>query len=178
MVNAPDSPNSLNGFAMFTLEPFLPLDGANSSYVRVLLADDSEKLRRVIVNFLEEEGPVRVVGEASGFKELVQKAAELKPRVVLMEVHMRDESALAPDYIRSVLMGSAGRILAMSLYTDSATRELSLSYGATLLLDKSKLCTELIPAIKKLCIDQGEMGTSIAALRPINWALSYRSSPK
>lgn len=159
-------------------EPFLTLDGANPSLVRVLLADDSDKLRRVIVNFLEEEGPVRVVGEASGFKELVKKVAELKPRVVLMDVHMRDESAVAPDYIKSALVGSAGRILAMSLYTDNETRELSLSYGATLLLDKSKLCTELIPAIKKLCTEQDEVGTSIAALRLIDWALFYQSSVK
>ncbi len=178
MVNAPDPPNPPKGFAMNALKPLLRPDGANPSLVRVLLADDLDKLRRVIINFLEEEGPVRVVGEASGFKELVQRAAELKPRVVLMDVHMRDESAMAPGYIRSVLKGSAERILAMSLYTDNETRELSLSYGATLLLDKSKLCTDLIPAIKKLCTDQDELGTSIAAPRLIDRALFYRSSAK
>jgi two-component system, NarL family, response regulator LiaR len=178
MVNVLDPPNPPIGFAMNALKPLLMPDGANPPLVRVLLADDLDKLRRVIVNFLEEEGPVRVVGEASGFKELLRKVAELKPRVVLMDVHMRDEWSVTPDYIKSVLMGSAERVLAMSLYTDNETRELSLSYGATLLLDKSKLCAELIPAIKKLCTDQDKVGTSIARLRSINGAHFYRSSPK
>ncbi len=138
---------------MSVQEPFLIGEMPNSPIVSVLLADDSDVLRRVIVDFLEDERLLRVVGEASNFKELLQKASELKPRVVLMDVHMRVESEIEPEFIKSVLTGSAERILAMSLSTDDETRELSNSFGATLLLDKSNLCEELIPTIQKLCSD-------------------------
>jgi hypothetical protein len=82
---------------------------------------------------------------------MLAKTAELKPRVVLMDLHMGDESAFTPDFIKSKLLASARCILAMSLWRDAETAELSEAYGASLLLDKSNLHSELIPAITKYC---------------------------
>jgi DNA-binding NarL/FixJ family response regulator len=117
----------------------------------MLLADDSDVLRRVIFNFLEHEPWVEIVGEAKNFTELLRKAPELKPRIVLMDLHMRDESEFKPDFVRSKLQASAERVVAMSLFNDDEAIELSNSYGASLLLDKSKLGTDLLPAIEKVC---------------------------
>ena len=65
---------------------------------------------------------------------------------------MRDESKFAPDFVRSKLQGAAGYVLAISLMMDEEAVELSNSYGASKLLDKSKLVEELVPTIQRLCV--------------------------
>jgi DNA-binding NarL/FixJ family response regulator len=119
--------------------------------IRMLLAEDSPVVRHVLLNFLQDEPLLEVVGQASNFTELLEKAATLKPRIVLMDLHMKDEQNFDPEFVKSQLRSSAEHVLAMSLYNDEETVDLSNSYGASLLLDKSNLCTDLIPAVQKLC---------------------------
>ena len=119
--------------------------------IRILLADDSDVIRRVISGFLEQEPSVEIVGEARNFAELLQKVPDLKPRVVLMDVHMRDESEFNPDVIKANLHASSATVLAMSICVDDETAELSSSYGASLLLDKNNLVDDLLPTIGRLC---------------------------
>ena len=117
--------------------------------IRMLLADDSDVIRRVLFVFLEDE-PL-IVGEAKDFTELLEKALALKPRIVLMDLHMRDKYKFKPEFVRSELQASAEHVLAMSRCYDDEAVGLSNSYGASLLLDKSKLITELVRTVEKLC---------------------------
>jgi two-component system, NarL family, response regulator LiaR len=119
--------------------------------IRTLLADDSDVIRRVLFDFLQDEPLIEIVGEAKDFTELLEKALALKPRIVLMDLHMRDEYKFKPELVRSELQASAGHVLAMSLFYDDEAVELSNSYGASLLLDKSKLITDLVRTVEKLC---------------------------
>ena len=63
-------------------------EGAMS--VRVLIADDSEIVRRSIVGFLKDQSNIEIVGQASSFAEVLELTAALKPDVLLMDVHMTD----------------------------------------------------------------------------------------
>jgi hypothetical protein len=45
-------------------------------------------------------------------------------------------------------MGS--RVIAISIWTDEETKALADSYGAVALLDKTKLASDLIPAIRRV----------------------------
>ena len=119
--------------------------------IRMLLADDSDVIRRVLFDYLQEEPLIEIVGQAKDFTELLEKAPALKPRVVLMDLHMRDEYKFKPEFVRSELQASAEHVLAMSLSYDDEAVVLSNSYGASLLLDKSKLITELVRTVEKLC---------------------------
>ena len=119
--------------------------------IRMLLADDSDVIRRVLFDYLQEEPLIEIVGQAKDFTELLEKALALKPRVVLMDLHMRDEYKFKPEFVRSELQASAEHVLAMSLSYDDEAVVLSNSYGASLLLDKSKLITELVRTVEKLC---------------------------
>ena len=56
--------------------------------IRMLLADDSDVIRRVLFVFLEDEPHIEIVGEAKDFTELLEKALALKPRIVLMDLHI------------------------------------------------------------------------------------------
>jgi two-component system, chemotaxis family, protein-glutamate methylesterase/glutaminase len=55
---------------------------------RVLIVDDSAFMRRAIARLITQEPGVVVVGEASNGLEGVQKALELRPHVITMDVEM------------------------------------------------------------------------------------------
>jgi DNA-binding NarL/FixJ family response regulator len=55
---------------------------------RVLIADDQTLFRRGLARLLEEDPRVKLVGEAANGNEVVEKAAALKPDVVLMDLRM------------------------------------------------------------------------------------------
>jgi DNA-binding NarL/FixJ family response regulator len=56
--------------------------------LKVLLADDHDSFRRILSTFLKSQQGVEVVGEAANGQEVVEKAEDLRPDVVLMDVHM------------------------------------------------------------------------------------------
>jgi len=116
--------------------------------IKVLLADDSDVMRRAIRMLLREHSQIEVVGEAIGFAQTIQMTNDLKPHVVVMDVHMRDESALQSMNVRSCLHRCSPRIVAISLWDDDETRELAKNIGAVTLLDKAELDVNLIPAIE------------------------------
>jgi len=59
-----------------------------SEPLRVLLADDHAVVRKGIREFLEEDGEVTVVAEASGGAEAVRLAGEHRPVVAVLDVQM------------------------------------------------------------------------------------------
>ncbi|MEV0611449.1 response regulator transcription factor [Polymorphospora rubra] len=56
--------------------------------IRVLIADDQPSVRRSLRTFLELDGDIEVVAEASNGREAVERALALRPDVVLMDVRM------------------------------------------------------------------------------------------
>jgi chemotaxis response regulator CheB len=49
--------------------------------IRMLLIVDSDVIRRVLSDFLQDEPPIEIVGEAKDFTELLEKVLALKPRL-------------------------------------------------------------------------------------------------
>ncbi len=58
------------------------------SKIKVLIADDHALLRSGLARLLGEIGEIEVVGEAENGLEAVQKAQELNPDIVLMDISM------------------------------------------------------------------------------------------
>ena len=56
--------------------------------IRVLIVDDSAFMRRAIDRLLEHQGNIEIVGHATNGVEGVQKALELRPDVITMDVEM------------------------------------------------------------------------------------------
>jgi DNA-binding NarL/FixJ family response regulator len=120
-----------------------------SEAIKLLLADDSHVVRRGICQLLAPHRAIQVVGEATSFAQTIQMANDLKPRVIVMDLHMSDECQISPQAVRSNL-SHVSRLLAMSLWNDEETESLAQSFGAAALLDKSNLATTLIPTIVRL----------------------------
>ncbi|GAA1893591.1 response regulator [Lapillicoccus jejuensis] len=72
--------------ATATSEPDLTVPGTDS--IRVLVADDHVLFRRGLEMVLQQEGDIDVVGEASDGAEAIQRAEQLLPDVILMDVRM------------------------------------------------------------------------------------------
>ncbi len=56
--------------------------------MRVLIADDNELLRRGIAKLLSSDEELEVCGEASNSSETLQKADELLPDLILLDISM------------------------------------------------------------------------------------------
>ena len=63
--------------------------------IDVLIADDQALIRRGMAMLLGAEAGIRVVGQAADGVEAVQLALQLKPDVVLMDLHMPRKSGVA-----------------------------------------------------------------------------------
>jgi two-component system, chemotaxis family, protein-glutamate methylesterase/glutaminase len=60
----------------------------NGEKIRVLIADDSAFMRKVLVSILDTDGAFEVVGESRDGRETVEKSAKLKPHVITMDINM------------------------------------------------------------------------------------------
>jgi len=92
-----------------------------------------------------------LVGEAKGFAETIQLANELRPDVLVMNLHMSDEREYSPESVRFQLSMHSGCIVAISVWNDEQAKALAKRFGARVLLDKVNLYSELISAIKQNC---------------------------
>jgi two-component system response regulator DevR len=116
--------------------------------ITVLLSDDKEVIRKSIRILLDSDPEIQLVGEAVNFKQTLQSAIDLRPQVVVMDLHMPDAPSVSPQKIKSVLSMLGSQLVAISFSFDQEALALAQSLGAVLLLDKMVLATELIPAIK------------------------------
>jgi DNA-binding NarL/FixJ family response regulator len=115
--------------------------------ISVLVADDSEIMRKGIADLLQGDPEIEVVGECVSFAQTIEIASMLHPKVIILDVHMGDERTVTRAQVKSGLIGS--RLLAMSIWNDAETKSLAEAIGAATLLDKTKLVAELIPAIRQ-----------------------------
>ncbi|NPV70760.1 MAG: response regulator transcription factor [Firmicutes bacterium] len=63
--------------------------------LKVLVADDHALMRRGLVQVLEKETGICIVGEASNGTEAVEKTRSLSPDVVILDISMPDMNGLA-----------------------------------------------------------------------------------
>jgi DNA-binding NarL/FixJ family response regulator len=114
---------------------------------KVLIADDSDVMRAAIRKMLQEEGNIDVVGEASTFAETMQMLNEVKPDVLLLDLHLPEKR----DFTTALVKAQLGTVctVAVSFSNDSEAKDLAESYGAAMLLDKMSLYTEMLPAIQR-----------------------------
>lgn len=120
-----------------------------STPIKVLLADDSDVVRRAIRELLEQHPKIELVGEAVSFAQTIQMTNDLKPQFILMDIHMKDQATFTSEDIKTQL---DGRLVAISLANDRETKALADSFGALILLDKMDLAVELVPTIEKLAL--------------------------
>lgn len=97
---------------------------------RVLIADDQTLFRRGLARLLEEDPRVTLVGQAANGTEVVEKAAALKPDVVLMDLRMPGMDGA--EATRKILADQPGmKILILSSFDADSYVLQALGAGAS-----------------------------------------------
>lgn len=118
-----------------------------TTQIRILLVDDQYLIREGIASLLELEEAVEVVGMASNGKKAIEKALELKPNIVLMDVRMPEMNGVeATAKIRQAL--PACQVIMLTTFDDEEFIVQSLLAGACGYLMKDIPPKDLAQAIK------------------------------
>lgn len=124
--------------------------------IRVLLADDHTIVRKGLVQILKAGG-VDVVGEAQDGAEAVEKAVELKPDVVLLDISMPGLSGLeAARRIKNAL--PRARILVLTMHDEDEFVLKMVRAGVSGYLVKDGAVSDLLAAIHALAAGKGYFG--------------------
>ena len=121
-----------------------------SSSVRVLVVDDNRAFRRWVCSTLEKRPELRIVGEASDGLEAVQKAEELKPDLILLDIGLPTLNGVeAGRQIRK--LSPKSKILYLSQESSAYVAQETLRLGATGYVVKGDAGTELLAAVEAVC---------------------------
>jgi PAS domain S-box-containing protein len=117
--------------------------------VRILIADDHEVVRRGVRSLLKSRADWEVCGEAVDGRDAVQKAKELKPDVIVMDIGMPYLNGLeAARVIRKEVPQS--EILILSQHEAAEMRPAALQAGAREYITKSDVARDLLAAVESL----------------------------
>lgn len=117
------------------------------SPIRVLIADDHVVMREGISFLLEAEPDIQVVGQASDGQEAWEKARQLKPDIVLMDITMPGISGLeATRQLRAALPET--QVLVLTMHEGDEFFFRMLQAGASGYVLKGASSDELLNAIR------------------------------
>lgn len=89
------------------------------SKIRILIADDSAYMRRIINDIICSQSDMEVVGFAKDSEEAVQKALLLKPDVITMDIEMPKKNGL--EATKEILQKYRCKIIIVSSYSSSGS---------------------------------------------------------
>ena len=115
--------------------------------LRILVADDNEVLRKGICSLLQSQEGWTVCGQAVDGRDAVQKAMELKPDIILLDVSMPLLNGFeAARTIHSNLPTS--KILVISEHDVKTLNGLPPQLGVVGYVMKSRIVADLIPGVE------------------------------
>jgi DNA-binding NarL/FixJ family response regulator len=115
--------------------------------VRILVVDDYEPFRRYTRATLEPRPELHIVGEASDGLQAVQKAEELQPDLILLDIGLPTLNGIEAAHRISRLVPAA-KILFVSQESDTDVVAAALSNGAKGYLRKQDANSELLSAVE------------------------------
>ena len=115
--------------------------------IRILIADDHAVVRRGLRSILQIEKDFQIVGEASNGTETVEKARQLKPHVIIMDLIMPEKSG-GEATAEILAERPETRILLLTTFGTADDVAKALEAGAAGALMKTSDESEIIAAIR------------------------------
>jgi DNA-binding NarL/FixJ family response regulator len=119
------------------------------SPIRILLADNHGVFLDITRRYLRQQSDLLVVDATTRGQEVLDLARHLAPQVVLIDLAMPDLpglDAIAELRAQSPRIG----IIALTLLDVDGYRQAALAAGADEFVAKSRMVTDLVPAIRRV----------------------------
>lgn len=129
--------------------------------INILLADDHKLVRQGLRTMLESRPDLKVIGEAADGLEVLKKAAELQPHVILMDIMMPNLNGIeAARQIRQ--RGLKTGIVFLSMHANAGYAVRALHSGALGYVIKDADFSEILQAIYNAAEGKRYLSTAIA----------------
>ena len=117
--------------------------------MKIMIADDFKAIRSAVAGILSRHSGWEVCGEAENGPEAVEKAKELHPDLVLLDISMPGMDGLhAARLIRENVPST--KILILSHHDPAQLLVDARRSGADGCIDKSRIAADLVPSIARL----------------------------
>jgi DNA-binding NarL/FixJ family response regulator len=135
----------------------------SSSLTRVLLVDDNEPFRRFVRAALSERPDLQVISEASDGLEAVEKAAELQPGLIVLDIGLPSLNGIeAARRIRN--LSPKSKILFLSQESSPEVVQEALRLGALGFVTKAQAGSQLLAAVEAVCRNEQFVGCKLNAV--------------
>ncbi len=129
--------------------------------IRIALIDDHELVRTGFRLILAKEADMEIVGEAASGEEALQLARQLKPDVMLMDVHLPGISGL--EATERIVRGHADiRVIVVTMQDEQPFPKRLLQAGAVGYLTKMCPAQELVSAVRAVARGERYLSNDIA----------------
>jgi DNA-binding NarL/FixJ family response regulator len=117
--------------------------------LQILIADDNPLVRYGLRILLQRQDGWIVCGEAADGLEALEKAASLKPNVILLDISMPKLDGLSALPLLRAKVPDA-EVIILTLFESLDIARTAARAGARAYVAKSLLLTDLVPAIEAL----------------------------
>jgi DNA-binding NarL/FixJ family response regulator len=128
---------------------------------RVLIADDSEIVRYIVRTFLTKAG-FHVCGEAGNGCAAIEKAQELRPDLIVLDLSMPAMNGAETASVLKGLMPDVPIVL-FTMYSESVGNSLASAVGVDLVVCKPDGISNLVERIRSLLASQPKAPSPIPA---------------
>jgi DNA-binding NarL/FixJ family response regulator len=130
--------------------------------IRVYLLDDHEVVRRGLVDLLDGEDDIEVVGEAGTAREATARIPALRPDVAVLDARLPDGNGI--DVCRDVRsVDPSIRALILTSYDDDEALFAAILAGASGYVLKQIAGTDLVDGIRRVAAGQSLIDPSLTA---------------
>jgi len=130
------------------------------SVVRILVVDDFVPWQHLILRLLESETKLQIISTAVDGTEAVQKAEELQPDLILMDLGLPGMNGIeATRQIAIVAPGS--KVLFLTHHSEPDMIQAAFDAGASGYVFKSDFNADLIPGVRAAILGQKFVSRSL-----------------
>ena len=116
---------------------------------RVLIVDDNIYVRDLVQTFLKHAPEIEICGEAIDGAEAIEKAKQLEPDVVLLDLAMPNMNGVQTAAIlKKTIPGVT--IIMFTMYSENIPKSAITSMGVDLVLSKTDGITHLVESINTI----------------------------
>jgi DNA-binding NarL/FixJ family response regulator len=131
------------------------------STIRVLIADDHAVYRWGLRTLLDSEADMEVVGEAATGKEAVERAAEVRPDIILMDIQMPGINGI--DATRRIIEANQEiGVVILTMYEDDDSVFSAMRAGARGYVLKGAHPSEILKVLRAVARGEAYFGPEIA----------------